>query len=123
MVTIYNCKYDEVPPGAVYVGRPTKWGNPFTHIQGRKTQAQYVVASLDESISSYIKEMRNRFPRLDTDEAFEFFGPLVGKDLVCWCAPKGGIDHITRPFICHAQVLASLAEVHGMMKTKEQNAN
>lgn len=35
----------------VYIGRPSKWGNPFSHKAG--TLAQYRVASREEAIARY----------------------------------------------------------------------
>ncbi len=32
----------KLPPGAIYVGRPTKYGNPFTHLDGRTAAAEKV---------------------------------------------------------------------------------
>lgn len=29
MPRVYNKHHGDAPPGAVYIGRPTKWGNPF----------------------------------------------------------------------------------------------
>lgn len=29
MMKVLNKRTDAIPVGAVYVGRPTKWGNPF----------------------------------------------------------------------------------------------
>lgn len=123
MVKIYNHRYDEAPPEAVYVGRPTRWGNPYTHIKSKKTRASHVTNSVEDSIKEYFAEIRKMYSRLDTPEARDFFGPLVGKDLICWCAPKGGIEHTSRPLVCHAQILASLAEAHGLMKIKEHDGS
>ena len=44
-------KYKE--PYDVYIGRGSKWGNPFTHISDKKTKADFVVNSRDEAIESY----------------------------------------------------------------------
>ena len=119
MVTIYNKRYDDASPDAVYVGRPTLWGNPFTHIKDKATAADFIVDTLAESIESYTQWLRHQFPKLDTKAAQDFFGPLVGKDLICWCAPHDGAEHTTRPLFCHAQILASMAEAHGLMKVKD----
>ena len=72
------------PPGAVYVGRPTKWGNPF----------RVGLLTLPEAIAKYEEWLRGQ-PELLTAAKAE----LRGKDLVCWCAP--------RP--CHADVLLRIA--------------
>ena len=44
-------KYKE--PYDVYIGRGSKWGNPFTHIADKKTKADFVANSRDEAIESY----------------------------------------------------------------------
>ena len=72
-----------IPPGAVYIGRPSKWGNPF--IIGRD-------GTREEVIRKYIDWM---FTKFDPHEIRE----LRGKDLVCHCAPKA----------CHGDVLLELA--------------
>ena len=56
-----------MPANTIYVGRPSKWGNPFkTHLHG----AQMAVSLYAECIA----------PTLD-------FSPLRGKDVCCWCGP------------------------------------
>ena len=47
VVNKYKESYD------VYIGRGSKWGNPFTHISDKKTKADFVVSSRDEAIESY----------------------------------------------------------------------
>lgn len=83
-----------VPPDAVYVGRPSKWGNPFTHLP-RGSAAAFRVSSRDEAVDAYrqwITQQGGQYLLADLDE-------LRGKDLVCWCAPAR----------CHADVLLELA--------------
>lgn len=76
-------KRDGIPSGAVYVGRPNKWGNPF--LIGRDGNRDEVI----EKFTTYILLS----PLLDN------ILELAGKDLVCWCAPEA----------CHADVLLRLA--------------
>jgi len=114
MVQIYNQRHKDAPYGALYVGRPTQYGNKFTHLKS-KTLAEVQVATVAESIESYYKYIRSLYPQFDTQEAHDFFAPLVDKDLICWCAPKGGIPHQQRPFICHAQILAFMAESYKIL--------
>jgi len=81
---VLNKKTDNIPPDAVYVGRPSKWGNPF--IIGKD-------GNRDEVIIAYMSWFTlNKTLRNDLHE-------LKGKDLVCWCAPLP----------CHADVLLELA--------------
>ena len=69
---------------SAYVGRPTKWGNPF--IIGRDGNRDQVV----EKFRAWIVMQPHLMSAL---------GELKGKDLVCWCAPAK----------CHADVLIELA--------------
>ena len=85
MPKVLNKRVDQIPPDAIYVGRPSKWGNPFKI--GRDGTREEVVAmyrkylmKADEEVKAHLEELR-------------------GKDLVCWCAPLP----------CHADVLLELA--------------
>jgi len=86
MPRVYNKHLRDVPYSAVYVGRPTKWGNPFAI--GKD-------GTREEVIVKYRKWLTYERPDL-VEMAFR---ELRGKDLVCWCHPKA----------CHADVLLELA--------------
>lgn len=73
-----------MPPGAVYVGRPTKWGNQFVP-----------PFSPDENAIMLFHMYLGMIKDLD-----EFLAPLRGKDLACWCS-------LDKP--CHADLLLELA--------------
>lgn len=94
MPKVYNKRHRDVPSNAVYVGRPTKWGNPYTHLVDGTTLARFQVATRDEAIEKYTLWIA-KMPHL-VEEAKRL---LRGKDLVCWCAPKA----------CHADVLLKIA--------------
>ena len=83
-----------MPAGAVYVGRPTKWGNPFVKMLApwpRDTPAM-LVTWFAWQITLW---------RVHEPAAFEkWIAPLRGKDLACWCPPGTP---------CHADVLSRLA--------------
>ncbi|TAL65724.1 MAG: DUF4326 domain-containing protein [Burkholderiaceae bacterium] len=81
---VFN-KRGPVPVGAVYVGRPTKFGNPF--VIGRDGNRDEVVRRFEEWIDTQ--------PNLIDAARSE----LRGKNLVCWCAPLA----------CHADVLLMIA--------------
>ena len=89
---VWNKRQNNIPSDAVYVGRPTKWGNPFTHMGG--TLAKFVVANRDEAVDQYEQWLLQQ-PELVAQAKKE----LVGKDLICWCAPQR----------CHADVLMKVA--------------
>ena len=69
-----------MPEGAVYVGRGTKWGNPFKIGEDARDRKHAV-------------ELYEAWVDLDARE-------LAGKDLACWCP-------LDEP--CHAYVLLKLA--------------
>ena len=68
----------------VYVGRPSKWGNPF--VIGRDGTRDQVIAKYRAWLMSQ--------PALLAE-----LHELRGQNLVCWCAPQR----------CHGDVLAELA--------------
>lgn len=73
------------PKDAVYVGRPSKWGNPFP-----------LNAEADrETVLAQYEDWLLRQPVLLAAVRSE----LRGKHLSCWCAPK----------LCHADVLLRIA--------------
>lgn len=82
---VLNKRTSGVPDGAVYVGRPTKWGNPFP---------LDVEWERDLVVQQYEDWLRTQ-PALVAAARTE----LAGKDLVCWCAPRR----------CHADVLLRVA--------------
>jgi len=79
-------KYD------VYIGRPSKWGNPFSSKDG--TLAQYKVQTREESIQKHREWILSQ-PQMIEDIKKE----LKGKVLGCWCSPK----------LCHGHTLAAIA--------------
>lgn len=71
-------------PYDVYIGRPSKWGNPFrSGIDGTKSE---VIAKYKEWIQT--QPLMNDLHELD------------GKVLACWCTPSR----------CHGEVLLELLE-------------
>lgn len=74
------------PPGAVYVGRPSRYGNPF-HVDRDLSAERAVRLFRDLVLAEW-----TRFEPL--------LAELRGKDLLCWCS-------LDAP--CHADVLLELA--------------
>ena len=73
-----------IPPGAVYIGRGSKWGNPFRiGIDGDR----------NEVIRKYAEWIISQPHLIDS------ISELYGHDLVCFCAPKP----------CHGDILLALA--------------
>jgi len=85
---VVHCKKE---PYDVYIGRPSKWGNPFTHLNDT-TRAQFKVATREEAIEKYEEWIRQQ-PQLLAD-----LHELDGKVLGCWCKPQA----------CHGDVLVKL---------------
>ncbi len=83
------------PAGVVYVGRPTKWGNPF-HLDDYPS-------SLSESarrgrmVRDYERALRSGKLRVNVEDVRS---ELAGKSLSCWCP-------LDQP--CHADVLLRIA--------------
>jgi len=76
-----------MPSDAVYVGRPTKYGNPYSLTSESKLDA-YSRCSAVESYRVYLE----RNPELVESARKD----LKGKDLCCWCP-------LDKP--CHTDVL------------------
>ena len=88
-MNVVHCKRD---PFDVYIGRPSKWGNPFSHKDG--TLAKFRVATREEAISKYRAWILSQ-PDLVAAARRELRGKVLG----CWC----------HPLTCHGDVLAELA--------------
>lgn len=85
MPKVYNKRDKDIPKDAIYVGRPTKWGNPYPI--GREFTRKQTVELYYHWLTKNEKS-----PIKDIEE-------LRGKDLVCWCSPKP----------CHADILLQMA--------------
>lgn len=96
-----------MPSNAIYVGRPTRFGNPFAL---KLTGSEWAVIDRNgnQRGPAYkdIKEAKRRaiflfemVMRIKLKEDPNFLNNLIGKDLACWC-PCG------EP--CHAEVLLDL---------------
>ena len=93
-----------MPEGAVYVGRPTRWGNPFVvgepALVSPLWNARTVRAETPEhSVRLYKAWLVSARARCEG-----FIPELRGKDLVCWCP-------LDQP--CHADVLLEWANAPG----------
>ena len=81
MVKVVNCNKSDYD---VYIGRPSKWGNPFTHINNRKTKAKIICDSRDEAISRYSEWIRNGEGKHLLKDLHELDNKILG----CHCYPK-----------------------------------
>jgi hypothetical protein len=91
MTRIVHCKKDKYD---VYIGRPSKWGNPFSHKDG--TLAEFKVNSRKEAIEKYKEYILNN-PYLLSDLI-----ELKDKTLGCWC----------KPLSCHGDILIELINLY-----------
>lgn len=88
--TVVNKKHGV--PYDLYIGRGSKWGNPFSHRYG--TLARYRVDTREEAIEAY------RLWIMEQPELLKCLHELKGKVLACYC----------KPLKCHGDVLAELAD-------------
>lgn len=79
-------------PHDVYIGRPSKWGNPWSHQDD--TLAEYKVETRKEAVDKYEQWIRSQPDMMKAIKT-----ELKGKVLGCWCAPK----------LCHGYILAWIA--------------
>ncbi len=84
MPNVLNKRLHGVPSGAVYIGRPAIWGNPF--VIGKDGTRDEVIAKFE----AYIRNKPDLLAQLPK---------LAGRDVVCWCAPAR----------CHGDVLIKMA--------------
>lgn len=82
----------------IYIGRPSKWNNPYTHKDLDKTQAKFQVDSRKEAIERYERHLNESGLIKEIEE-------LRGKVLGCWCCNKPA-DGSEKNFLCHGQVIA-----------------
>jgi hypothetical protein len=79
------------PPYQVYIGRPSKWGNPF--VIGRDGTRKEVIQKYEEWIRTQ-------------PELMEALPEIAGAVLGCWCSPKQQ---------CHGDVLIKLCKEKGLI--------
>jgi hypothetical protein len=84
MCKVLNKHRDGIPGGAVYIGRGSKWGNPF------RIGADGDRAAVIARHAAWLRDQHDLLRALDE---------LRGKDLVCFCAPQA----------CHGDLLLRLA--------------
>jgi len=84
-MTVLNKHHGNIPADAVYIGRGSKWGNPF--VIGRD-------GDRNEVCNAYDRYAPTHFTKKE-------LASLHGKDLVCFCAPAR----------CHGHTLEMLAKL------------
>lgn len=97
-----------MPENAVYVGRPTKWGNPYRVVETggifavfrETTLGPVPMATAHTERKMAQQEAVNLYRRHVAFRLGSILHELRGKDLACWC-------RLGEP--CHADVLIELA--------------
>ena len=92
-------RYKDRCLGAVYIGRPTRWGNPF--VMGKDGTREEVV----QKFAEWIKTQPELLALVRKE--------LKGRDLVCFCSPKA----------CHGDVLIKLANEESDLFIDEPDIN
>lgn len=83
-MAVLNKHVHGIPKDAIYIGRGSKWGNPFpiSNMYSREQVVEMYKQKLWKQVQS-------------GEVSLESLASLHGKDLVCFCAPK----------LCHGNVL------------------
>ncbi len=102
-----------MPEGAVYVGRGSKWGNPFVvdspyfvvdmaaYLKGQPlSEAMWKRYTAQDAVDCYRKWFRAQVGKSGFSLAYEAETELRGCDLVCWCDPQD---------VCHADWLIQIS--------------
>jgi len=92
---VLNKKTDNIPPDAVYVGRPSRYGNDMSIRELKVLLPNLTYEELQQEAVDWFR--RYALARLKVEP--KWLEPLRGKDLVCWCVPLP----------CHANILLELA--------------
>lgn len=111
-----------MPAAAIYVGRPTRWGNPWRVVRdGRGQRVRHVTEdrsagwfivpqyALQTATRMFYSDLVNdRLPYTVDDVERE----LAGRNLSCWCPPtplnpNGSLNWLGLQ--CHAEVLLEIA--------------
>lgn len=119
-----------MPEGAIYVGRPTKWGNPIRITPEMSTRPNqptmyrvhgspmdhhggpaYCDIETARHFAAWFFEcdlLNNRYPNYPSLDVIR--AELAGRDLVCWCPPRAvSRNGSLKEMNCHADVLLELA--------------
>lgn len=111
-----------MPEGAVYVGWPSRWGNPYrvgdaVRIMGgvvaplvckdglpddpaMRARNEYLYVLVPAQAVRYFRKFLAEFQYEHEDQFDAWLTPLRGRDLACWCP-------LDAP--CHADVLLEIA--------------
>ena len=116
MITVYNIRKEKHEgPDVYYIGRPSVLGNPYTHIQDKKTRAEFIVNTREEAVNAYEQYFHYQY---ESDEKFSnlideiYHKHLNGAHvyLGCFCAPAA----------CHGDIIKKILD--GWVESTKQEA-
>lgn len=105
-----------MPEGAVYVGRPHTFGNPFTGKWAASRYRRWITGKMSGPEFYRLKDADSWALHTDRQWVRQGLAQLRGRDLACWCRlcdrhadgkPLGELCADCAP--CHADVLLELA--------------
>lgn len=96
----------KMPENTVYVGRPTRWGNPY-HVGScyfdDETGQTWEHITRETATEFYQEAILHHYPSVPFSVE-DIVRELKGMDLACWCKPGD---------TCHADVLLQIANGGG----------
>lgn len=95
-------KGQKLPVRTVYVGRPSKWGNPFVGPHAAKLYQLWLMTGEEfpQALAEEYQACNLQRRRADILAAL-LAGELAGRPVACWC----GVSHA-----CHGDVLLGIDE-------------
>lgn len=105
---VLNRHWQKPTPNSVYIGRPSKYKNNFSHLPN--SSAKYKVRTRAEAVEAFarwIERLMEKYPDLRD----EIIRDLGGRDLVCSCKPAA----------CHGDILLKIANPN-LGEKNESNA-
>jgi CRISPR/Cas system-associated protein Csm6 len=105
MINVVNKHKHSSTENDIYIGRGSTLGNPYTSIKNRKTKANFICNSREESINSFEKYIEKKISEKDKkvcEELNRIWRMAKEEDvnLVCFCKPKS----------CHGDVIKKIIE-------------
>jgi hypothetical protein len=92
-----------MPPNTIYVGRGSKWGNPFVIAPAIDSESMWCAPLTAQDAVACYREYLDRCLQ-SWPSVRQALADLRGKNLMCWCA-------LDQP--CHADVLLAFANADG----------
>lgn len=100
-----------MPANTVYVGRGSRWGNPF-RVEAAPSDGRAPVTA-EDAVALFERWLADPAPTSHPAaraRLLDSLAELRGRHLACWCPLT---DEAGRPAACHADVLLTLANTTG----------